>query len=150
MSTGSLDILSSSTSSSSSWSLFPCEVAHNLSLGLSLSLYSSLSCICVPYSFLNSYYHKLSENVWVWGSRGSRSGDLVGCHHSGTDGRTNEQKGKIELLSQWTMDGWDEQLLLKNFAYCSQASWKKLYHPGWKTKQLFSPLHQECCCPRSF
>merc|ERR1712208_279566 len=41
-------------------------------------------CICVPYSFLNSYYHKLSDNVWVWGSRGSRSGDLVGCHHSGT------------------------------------------------------------------
>ena len=47
-------------------------------------------CICVPNSFLNSYYHKLSENVWVWGSRGSRSGDLVGCHHSGTD----EQKRK--------------------------------------------------------
>ena len=22
-------------------------------------------CICVPYSFLNSYYHKLSENVWI-------------------------------------------------------------------------------------
>ena len=21
--------------------------------------------ICVPYSFLNNYYHKLSENVWV-------------------------------------------------------------------------------------
>ena len=45
-------------------------------------------CICVPYSFLNSYYHKLSENVWVWGSRGSRSGDLVGCYHGGT----NKQK----------------------------------------------------------
>ena len=60
-------------------------------------------CICVPNSFLNSYYHKLSENVWVWGSRGSRSGDLDGCHHSGTDGR--RQKGKIELLSQWTMEG---------------------------------------------
>merc|ERR1712240_667184 len=41
-------------------------------------------CICVPYSFLNSYYHKLSENVWVWGSRGSRSGDLVRCYHSRT------------------------------------------------------------------
>ena len=59
-------------------------------------------CICVPYSFLNSYYHKLSENVWVWGSRGSRSGDLVRCHHSGT---TTEQKGKIGLLSHWTMEG---------------------------------------------
>ena len=66
-------------------------------------------CICVPSSFLNSYYHKLSENVWVWGSRGSRSGDLVRCYHSGTDGQTNKQKGKIELLSQWTMEGWDEQ-----------------------------------------
>ena len=41
-------------------------------------------CICVPYSFLSTYYHKLSENVWVWGSWGSRSGDLVGCHHGGT------------------------------------------------------------------
>ena len=30
-----------------------------------------------------------------------KSGDLVGCHHSG---RNNEQ-GKIEPLSQWTMDG---------------------------------------------
>ena len=26
-----------------------------------------------------------------------------------TDERTNEQKGKIGLLSQWTMEGWDEQ-----------------------------------------
>merc|ERR1712173_169983 len=48
-------------------------------------------CICVPNSFLNSYYHKLSENVWVWGSRGSRSGDLVGCHHSGTTERTKRK-----------------------------------------------------------
>merc|ERR1712240_396182 len=62
-------------------------------------------CIYVPYSFLNSYYHKLSVHVWVWGFRGSRSGDLVGCHHSGTNDRPNKQKGKIELLSQWTMDG---------------------------------------------
>ena len=48
-------------------------------------------CICVPNSFLNSYYHKLSENVWVWGSRGSRSGDLVGCHHSGTNDKQKER-----------------------------------------------------------
>ena len=27
-----------------------------------------------------------------------KNGDLVGCHHSGTDERTNKQ-GKIELLS---------------------------------------------------
>ena len=33
-----------------------------------------------------------------------KSGDLVGCYHSGTNERTNKQ-GKIELLSQLTMDG---------------------------------------------
>ena len=49
-------------------------------------------CICVPNSFLNSYYHKLSENVWVWGSKGSRSGDLVGCHHSWTDNKRTNKK----------------------------------------------------------
>ena len=37
-----------------------------------------------------------------------KSGDLVGCYHSGTDGQTTEQ-GEIELLSQWTIDDWDEQ-----------------------------------------
>ena len=37
-----------------------------------------------------------------------KSGDLVGCYHSRTDGRTDKQtneQGKIELLSQWTKDG---------------------------------------------
>ena len=29
-------------------------------------------------------------------------GDLDGCHHSRT---TTNEKGKIELLSQWTMEG---------------------------------------------
>jgi len=33
-----------------------------------------------------------------------KSGDLVGCYNSGTNEQTTEQ-GKIELLSQWTMDG---------------------------------------------
>ena len=37
-----------------------------------------------------------------------KSGDMVGCYHSGTDRRTNKQ-GKKELLSHWTMEGWDEQ-----------------------------------------
>ena len=37
--------------------------------------------------------------------------DLVGYYHSGMDKQTIEQ-GKIELLSQWTMDGWDEQFVL--------------------------------------
>ena len=53
-------------------------------------------------SFLNSYFHKLSENVWVRES-GARS---FGEFWSGVTiaGRTTE-KGKIELLSQWTMEG---------------------------------------------
>ena len=33
-----------------------------------------------------------------------KSGDLVGCYHSGTAGRTNKE-GKIGLIRQWTMDG---------------------------------------------
>ena len=37
-----------------------------------------------------------------------KSGDLVGCHHSGTN---KQRKGKIELLihCNWTMEGRDEQ-----------------------------------------
>ena len=46
-----------------------------------------------------------------------KSGDLVRCYRSGTAGRTNEQ-GKIELLSQWTMDGWDEQKKILIFLRC--------------------------------
>ena len=43
-----------------------------------------------------------------------KSGDLVaGCHHSGTTTTTNEQ-GKIGLLSQWTMECWDEQFAAKH------------------------------------
>ena len=46
-----------------SWRLCPC---HCLCIRLCL-------CICVLYSFLNSYYHMLSENVWVWGCGATRS-----------------------------------------------------------------------------
>ena len=63
-------------------------------------------CICVPNSFLNSYYHKLSENVWVWGSRASRSEIYSDVTIAG-----QRQQGKIKLLSQWTMEGWDEHLI---------------------------------------
>ena len=66
-------------------------------------------CICVPNSFLNSYYHKLSENVWVWRCGASRSEiwwDVTMV------GQPTEQQGKIGLLSQWTMEGWDEQYWL--------------------------------------
>ena len=41
-----------------------------------------------------------------------KSGDLIGCYHSGPNEQTNKQ-GKIELLSHWTMEGWDEQLTQK-------------------------------------
>ena len=33
------------------------------------------------------------------------SGGLVRCYHSGTNKQTNDEQGKIELLSQWNMDG---------------------------------------------
>ena len=40
---------------------------------------------------------------------------MVGCYqyHSRTNKRTNDEQGKIELLSQWTMEGWDEQYKFK-------------------------------------
>ena len=57
-------------------------------------------CICVHYSCLNSFFHKLSENVWVWGSEASRSGGGEDVTIAGrTNKQTNEQ-GKIEILSQ--------------------------------------------------
>ena len=63
-------------------------------------------CICVPNSFLNSCYHKLSENVWVWGSRSSRSEIWSGVTIVGqTNEQTNNEQGKIGLLSQRTMKG---------------------------------------------
>ena len=34
-----------------------------------------------------------------------KSVDLVRCYHSGTNERTNDEQGKIELLSHWTMEG---------------------------------------------
>ena len=52
----------------------------------------------VTYSFLNSYYHKLSENVWVWGSGASRTRS-GGGEDVTIAGQTDEQKGEIELLS---------------------------------------------------
>ena len=48
-------------------------------------------CICVPNSFLNSYYHKLSENVWVWGCGATRSEFWTGVTIAG---QTTEQPNK--------------------------------------------------------
>ena len=49
-----------------------------------------------------------------------------------TDGQTKEQ-GKIKLLSQWTMDGWDEQYVSCWAKYC------KLMHEIKNTCQVFGP-----------
>ena len=53
-----------------------------------------------------------------------KSGDLVGCHHS----KTTTEKGKIELLSQWNMEGWDEQFIWNicntHEFYQSRCFWK--------------------------
>ena len=66
-------------------------------------------CICVPNSFLNSYYHKLSENVWVWGCGASRSEIWSDVTMAGRTNKRTTKQGKIGLLSQWTMEGWDEK-----------------------------------------
>ena len=70
-------------------------VCHRLCIRICL-------CICVPNSVLNSYYHKLSENVWVWGL-----GEVEVEIWSDVTmaGRQPTKQGKIGLLSQWTMEG---------------------------------------------
>ena len=57
---------------------------------------------------LGQYNLVLFGMKWYWVSIGLlclyilKKRDSVGCHHSGT---TTNEKGKIELLSQWTMEG---------------------------------------------
>ena len=36
----------------------------------------------------------------------------------------NRQKGKIELLSQWTMEGWDEQ-------FCKSGEFQRIRFPSF-------------------
>ena len=62
----------------------------NWSTKLSLIILSIRLCLCiyVPCSFLNSFHHKLSEYVWVWGSGASRSWDVT------IAGRTNKRTNK--------------------------------------------------------
>ena len=63
---------------------------------------------------LGQYNLVLLGIKWYWVSIGllclyilKKNGDLVGCYHSGiTNERTNNEQGKIRLLSQWTMEGW--------------------------------------------
>ena len=78
--------------------LFSRRLCHCLCIRLCL-------CICVPNSFLNSYYHKLSENVWVLGCGATRSEILKGVTIAGQPNEQPTEQGKIELLSQWTMEG---------------------------------------------
>ena len=33
------------------------------------------------------------------------------------DEQTNDKQGKIELISQWTMEGWDEQYSQSKYAF---------------------------------
>ena len=33
-----------------------------------------------------------------------KSGDLVGCHHSGTDGRTNKERYSYSADGPWTAE----------------------------------------------
>ena len=48
-------------------------------------------CISVPNSFLNSYYHRLSENVWVLGCGATRSEIWTGVTIAG---QPNNQPNK--------------------------------------------------------
>ena len=45
--------------------------------------------------------HILTENIWFAWSKTSYSGDKRRCHQTGR--RTNEQQGKIGLLSLWAV-----------------------------------------------
>ena len=94
-----------------------------------------------------------------------KSGDLVGCYHSGTNKRPTE-KGKIELLSQWTKDGWDEQysplfqlttyqwncvfwisgLLLWNLR---RASWKDIFQSNERYVKIFRMSTSKFCFANS-
>ena len=52
--------------------------------------------------------HILTENIWFVWSETSYSGDRWRCYRCGTD--DDDEQGKIELLSQWTVGGWVSQL----------------------------------------
>ena len=73
-----------------------------------------------------------------------KSGDLVGCYHSGTNKRTAKQ-GKIELLSQWTMEGWDEQFPsnVENIKWSSSAKFSTIRNMPKKNLQI---AFVKCIC----
>ena len=61
-------------------------------------------------------------------------------------GRTNdEQKGKIELLSQWTMEGWDEQFPsnVENIKWSSSAKFSTIRNMPKKNLQI---AFVKCIC----
>ena len=52
---------------------------------------------------MNSYYHKLSENVWVWGSGASRSGGGEDVTIAGRTTNKKERKG-YSAIRPWTAE----------------------------------------------
>ena len=66
---------------------------------------------------------------------------MDGCHHSGTNERTTKQ-GKIELLSQWTMDGWDEQWIKVRYRI---ESWGKDFYFSCETFAYFDIWYLHIC-----
>ena len=77
-----------------------------------------------------------------------KSGDLVGCHHSGTT--TTTEKGKIGLLSQWTMDGGDEQLSKRSFLVEESPPPIKCSIRGQQKMTRRSSRRPRCCCLRAY
>ena len=55
--------------------------------------------------FTSSSYHKLSENEWVLGCGATRREFWTGVTIAGQPTEQTTKQGKIELLSQWTMEG---------------------------------------------
>ena len=86
---------------------------------------------------------------------------LVGCHNSRTNKRTNEQtnkQGKIGLISQSTMEGWDEQLMMVEDYPLSQEKVKRnrkvftsrlIRHKAEWGRVINSPTILRCKSPKA-
>ena len=69
-----------------------------------------------------------------------KSGDLVGCYHSGTDGQQTTEQGKIELLRLWTMVCWDEQFRRNPYLFFCLYVWIFLYSFFSVLFNIFCPI----------
>ena len=85
----------------------------------SFVLYDDLTIWCSQYDNMMIIYedimmmtqcqdHILTENIWFVWSNTSYSGDEWRSHECG---RTNDEQGKIALLSLWMLEGWVSQQL---------------------------------------